>query len=131
MIYADDAELQAGLAKWRKILRLQDWDLFAELVSAADMDGATGKCYALPTKQCARISMLRREDFRDPCRDRGVAIGDGDMERVLVHELIHAHMRLMYPDDWETLEGNIQERFVETMAQCFVALDRRDRPGSL
>lgn len=134
MIYHTQAELDAGLAKWQKILRLQDWDIHAELVSSVDLpDFRLGQVKRIRDKQLARIQLLKHEDWREVNGEGCQAVepvSEWCHEIALVHELIHAKMVLFEPDDMDSLEWSLCERFVEDMAQCFVRLERQTHaPG--
>lgn len=123
MIYASQSELDAAVAKWQKILRLQDWDLTVELATGADLD-SVGGCNAAENMQMARIRVLRQEDWRGNTKGSWCVTDIRDMEVDLVHEMIHCLMRLIEPKTRDSVEWNLYERFVESLAGTLVNLDR-------
>lgn len=132
MICKTQDELNDGLAKWVKILKLQDWSIVAELIPHWHPDangGATLGCVnRMRKKQSAVIKILQHDHIGFP-HDQSVPTDDAhDMERSLVHELIHCHMLLFEPEG-DGAEWDLCERFVETMASAIVELDRKAKIG--
>lgn len=125
MIYRTQAELDAALAKWQKILRLQDWEITAEFMDFKHPDADNGGTLACITrseyKQRARILVLRADDLVMGTRSLYDPI---DMEESLVHELVHAGMALFEPSDTDSVQWSLCERFVDNMARTLIRLDR-------
>jgi hypothetical protein len=128
MIYRTQEEAEAGLAKWQKLLRMQDWDLTVHLVGRIDLpDNRLGQVRRIRDKQLAAVDLLRADDWREMDGEGGQSVGpvsEWCHETALVHELIHAKMLLFEPKDFDSLEWNLCERFVEDMAQCYIRLER-------
>lgn len=124
VLFANDAALQEALHLWQKRLRLQDLDIYADLVGAADMEnGNEGECKASARFPSAHIRLLRAEDWRLRSNETSCA-PVRDMEVDLVHELLHVAMRDFDPRDQDSLAYDRYECFVECMARCLVALVR-------
>lgn len=125
MIYADQESLDAGLAKWAKILRLQDWEIRATIKHTQDMGEKTGRSFVWPKiAQCA-IEIGTAESVRG----NGVPEfheENGDMEATLVHELLHIHFDPFAPKTG-TMEYTLWERAIEVLARVLVGLDRQSR----
>jgi hypothetical protein len=128
VIYLTQDQAEAGLAKWKRILRLEDWDIMVSLVPSIDIQrSALGTVSRQNNKQTAHVLLLRSEDWRSVTADGDTAIFPTETwchEESLVHELIHAHMLLFEPADMDSTEWKLCERFVDTMAKAFVAQDR-------
>lgn len=80
-------ELKELCAKWQEILRLQDWNIEIRISRARDfeVENACGECsWVLPRKE-ALIRIL------DPLDYSPNHVFPQDMERTLVHELLHLH----------------------------------------
>ena len=108
------------LAKWQKILRLQDWVVTLKEVKSKDMDSkyvsATIETHA--DKKRARIEYLPLEEqAEDHFETR-------DVERNLVHELLHLHFD-PFDTDPNTPERLAEEQAVSSLADALIALDRR------
>lgn len=100
VIYTED-ELRAKCAEWQKILRLQDWDVRVSIVRENQM---------LTKESNAEINVnvqhkLARLRVIDPIDYHPDNLNPQDMEKSLVHELLHIHL-------WqftEELEGALQD----------------------
>ena len=80
-------ELQQLCAEYQKVLRLQDWTIVVRVLRARDFElkDCVGECrWVLPRKE-AIIHILDPVDY--PPGDKFPQ----DMERSLVHELLHLH----------------------------------------
>lgn len=127
MIYANQEELEAGLAKWQKILRLQDWNIITGIKRAKDMHERDNRGEAWPWNEHkrARIYLVDHVDHEDP------DWGDLDHERILVHELLHLHVnRIM--DEVSDVDKKLADRLhtqeeecVNLIADALIALDRK------
>jgi hypothetical protein len=81
-----EPELQELCAEWQKILRLQDWEIHVCIARSRDMPEGMQGCIDMvwPRKE-AHISIIDPVDYPP---DSWWA---QDMERTLVHELLHLH----------------------------------------
>lgn len=111
-------ELVSLLVYWRKVLRLQDWDVRIKLVRDRDMVVANrqGECDISLRNKEALIRLLDPIDYPD---------GDWaqDHEQTLVHELLHLHMAPFDPAP-NTLAQDMQEQAIESIAKALVSLKR-------
>jgi hypothetical protein len=82
----DDQELLRLCENWQKILRLQDWLIYVEVCRASDLpDGVAGHSKIDILKKRAVIAILDEGDY-DP-----QSAWAYDLEKTLVHELLHLH----------------------------------------
>ncbi len=111
-------ELQALLAKWQPILRLQDWDIDIMFVKPHELDPNTGgQVIRMDAKETARIKVLDPDNY-DPC-----LIVKQDAEYTVVHELVHVHFAII--DGFEGAKDTLYEQAVHRMATALLFLDRR------
>jgi hypothetical protein len=80
-------ELKELCAQWQEILRLQDWQVAVSISRARDFEGenACGECRWVLSRKEALIRIL------DPLDYSPNNVFPQDMERTLVHELLHLH----------------------------------------
>lgn len=121
MIYKNDEELQAACAEWQKRLRLQDWIVVSEIVRARDMEneGAAAEVKHFIKPKRAYIGIRDSIDFPE-------GVFEQDMERDLVHELIHLYLAPLHTDETD----ETVEQIVECLAHSFVTLHREKLPQS-
>lgn len=121
MIYTSQEELDAALAYWQKVLRLQDWTVSATINRSRDMGDTNrgGEIRINDNRKGARIQLLDPVDYAPTCWE------PLDMEYFLVHELCHLHTTLIRPDDEETLASVEEEQAVDALAWALVGLNRK------
>jgi hypothetical protein len=120
MIYSTDAEVQEACKHWKKVLRLQDWITKAGLYRERDMKlgGCNGECeWQLKTK-IATIRILDPLDYPEGL------IMEQDMEKTLVHELLHLHFAPLYADTEDASIDNAQEQAIDCIAHALINLAR-------
>lgn len=106
--------------KWQALLRLRDWDIHVELFSAREFEECDRQgevVYDISTGQ-AIIHLLdvdARLDTPFPY----------DLEKVLVHELLHLHFAIFEPEQEDRLRHDLWERTVERMARTMLLLYRQ------
>ncbi len=119
MIYRTDEELAAALATWQPRLLLVDWEISARLVDARELDKC-GDCAVSNNWNAAEIRLARHDTITQPM------LGMLDMERTLVHELLHCVFRSR--DLWcgsaKATEDRAYERAIEQTARALVAIAR-------
>lgn len=110
-----DEQLQALCETWQKRLGLADWKVKARFVKHYEMDHSniTGECQWVLARREATIKILVEEDY-PPSLVEGY-----DLERTLVHELIHLHFAPFWADDG-SLEQLLQEQAIEALAKALV-----------
>ena len=124
MIYESQEELDAGVAKWAKVLRLQDWDITAKICvqrEFTDGDSVWGRCHPKPKKKDAYIQIRDQADYLNTVEEHLTL--PRDMEVDLVHEMLHIHFQPFEPDE-EGPEWTAMEAAIETLARALVKLDR-------
>ena len=86
MTYRNQAELDAGLAKWTKILKIEDWEIILEYESRMKLDDANGLIAKTSDTKQAHVWLVDPESYE---RERKGTPFVYDAEKTLVHELIH------------------------------------------
>lgn len=111
--------LGALCREWQGRIRLQDWDVRTSLVRKRDMEleNVGGECLWVLEKREAEIHLLDPVDWHplDPPQD---------VEKDLVHELLHLHFAPFMAADKESLAAKTQEQAIEAIAKSLVALKR-------
>ena len=113
-------ELDALLAEWQRRLRLRDWDVRIKCVRGYDISlpGTDGTCtWQLETKR-AIVEILDPMDY--PPSRFGY---DQDVERTLVHELLHLHFAPFAATD-DRLADAAQEQAIDLIAAALVSAKR-------
>lgn len=114
-----EKELQELCSVWQKRLRLQDWDVFVEVVPKDKLrQESQAECRHTLSKKIAHISIIREEDY--PSR----SMVPQDQERDLVHELLHLHFA-PFCAGRGTLADDMQEQAVHAISCALVDLARR------
>jgi hypothetical protein len=119
VIYELD-ELQECCDKWVRILKLNNWDIMLSIERGKnfdDMDNC-GEVVHIMTLGVAVIKILHPDDWPDDCA------WEYDMEKTLVHELLHLHFVSFEPQDKDSLNYTMWERTIETLAKILVDLER-------
>lgn len=112
-------ELRSLCAEWQETLRLQDWDINVWIVRARDIDNASARVHWRQSTRDARISVQHPSDFEaEPGHEQ-------DMERDLVHELLHLHFSPFAADDDDSAENIAQEQAIHALSCSLVALKRK------
>ena len=120
-------KLQKIMRKWKKILRLNMWDISISFerqsnFSSDSLDTAVGEINYLIESGSAIIKILDPVDWPD-------SPFDNDIEKVVVHELLHLHFAVFEP------KGKVKranwELIIETLAKTMVDLRRKKRGGAL
>lgn len=110
-------DLDALLAEWKPILRLQDWDITAEYARHWDMNGAVGNCTPSIERNLATIKILEPSDIDPSIR------GNNSVLATLVHELLHVPCNYFRPDT-DSLNYQLWERHIDMMSVILVNLHR-------
>jgi hypothetical protein len=110
--------LEAFCREWQRRLRVQDWQVSIYFVRGSDIQGKAGQCYSQFSKKQAVIRLTELAD------------ADGwdypyDIEKTIVHELLHLVMAGIDPESKKTgLELDMEEQAVDTLATALIALKR-------
>ena len=112
-------QLQALCREWQQVLRLQDWDVRCKFVRQREMtdSGCAGECRFQLEKKQAVIYVIDPIDWPPNCA------WPQDVEKTLVHELLHLHMAPFQPSH-DTLEHVMMEQAIESIATGLVRLRR-------
>lgn len=113
-------ELEKLLKKWQKTLRLTDWNIQVKIARANEMtrEGVQGEnMYSVPLHS-SFIKIVDPVDWEtDFCEEQ-------DMEKTLVHELMHLVLCHSEPNPNKTLKLQLFEVSVEKLANAFVDMKR-------
>mgnify|MGYP001640448745 CR=1 FL=1 len=115
----EDKAVYALCRKWQGILKLNDWDVVIEVGRPDELSepDREGEVVVVLAKGEALIRLLDPNipyDFPFPY----------DMEKVLVHELLHLSCAAFEPED-DSLRHDLWEQTIERMAKTLVAFQRR------
>lgn len=115
-----EEELSALCREWQGILRLQDWDVKVRVVrqSSFMVPDAQGECRWVVTKKSALIQLLDPIDYPTDIE------WPYDMERTLVHELMHLHSAAFDTFENGSMESAALEQMIECVADGLVRLSR-------
>ena len=111
--------LDQSLAYWKKVLRLEAWDVKAKISRANDMPRDTqGRCEWTYTRREALIKLL------DPVDWDSTIIYPQDHECTLVHELLHLLLSPLDDYDEGTEKNKHLETIIHSMSLSLVELKR-------
>lgn len=105
--------------KWQEILKLNDWEIIVEIARPNELSepDREGECFVNLPKGEALIRLL------DPKIPYDFTF-QYDVEKVLVHELLHLSFAPFEPED-DPLRHDLWERLIERMAKTLIALHRQ------
>lgn len=120
-------ELRDCCAEWQRVLGLQDWRVIVKLVRFAaygsEQVSKAGEVKVNNEKREALIRITDPEDYALQC-DADFEKPQ-DMERTLVHELLHLHFAPL----WHVIKGDVENRFeehaVNALSIALVTLKRK------
>lgn len=117
-----DVNTLRSLAKmWQKRLNLSDWDVVVNIARKDDMpEESQGACHYQAVKKQAIIQVIHPDDYE------GGGHWNQDMERTLVHELLHLHFaeKTPYAELSKDYLELVEERVIEATSQALVDLRR-------
>jgi hypothetical protein len=116
----DEVWLAEKLCHWRKVLRLQDWEIRARYVHQWELDDPSTRadCYYGKTERRAVIRMLKPEEFPDD------PTWEKDPETSLVHELLHVVMSEFCRPEEGSRDEELFEKAINSLALALVGLER-------
>lgn len=101
--------------KWQRILRLQDWTIYIRFARHYEISAnVAGEVDVVVLKKTARISIIEPIDYHNQ------AFCAQDIEKTVVHELLHLH----FAQHDAALTLTTEEQAVESLACAFVGLTR-------
>jgi hypothetical protein len=112
------AQLDRWLRLWQQRLALQEWKIDARIVRQRDLNPDTlGNLKWTSTSHTAAIKVLDPRDYDMPAEQI-----PADIERTVVHELVHLELSVLPRDGSKLLE----EQVVNRMTEALLALDHGD-----
>lgn len=119
MSILSQVEAEDRLHFWQGVLGLEDWDIRIDIVRYFQMDkGSMGEVRRANFKKIADITLLDPQDY-SPSFMR-----EQDMEKTLVHELLHLHFWGSRPPGAKEDERG-EERAIDAIASALVGLHRK------
>lgn len=113
-----EEEYQQLCHEWQKTLRLQDWDIVVRVCTHWGMStNCQGEVDWVVEKKKAIVRLL------DPAHCQPNKAFPQDLEKTLVHELLHLHFASYAADDG-TAEDIAQEQTIDILACAMVQLKR-------
>ena len=114
-------ELRQLCREWQKRLHLENWHILVDIKrrDEFDIEDSQGEIHYQLCSADASISIV------DHCDWPTDTLFKQDMEKTLVHELLHIPMAIFEPDeDDEPIKHDLWEQFIETMARNLVSIKR-------
>ena len=113
--------LEAIAKRWQSALKLSDWEVIVKLTRAKNMtrQDSMGVCNHTLTKRIAYIEIMNPRDYTPDYLDH-------DIERTVVHELLHCHFA-PFEAKTGTPEDMAQEQTIHAISTTLVELDRSKR----
>jgi hypothetical protein len=103
-------DLEALVAKWKPILRLEDWDIEIEYARKYELADGCAECNANIMRNLCTIKILDPNDI-NPDEDANTR----NVEATVVHELLHIHFRPYMPER-NTLNYEMWERTIDMLS---------------
>jgi hypothetical protein len=121
MIYQNEKQLNEDLDYWKKILRLQDWEININIEREKNMllEGTEGTCSWDISNKRAQIQILDSIDYDEDF------IWKQDMEETLVHELLHLHYGTFENFERGTQENTMMEQSIVIISKALINLKRQ------
>ena len=116
-------DLEKLLAKWQRLLRLQDWNIQVRFVRGHEIDDCQARIKHNDNYKCAIVKL------RDP-QDWPPGDWPEDSESDLVHELLHLHMSPFDGSKADTQEAVCLEQAIECITQALVKVERTVGKGA-
>lgn len=123
---ARNARLSERLAFWQRQLRLQDWEITAELANVHEVGSRCALSNVNPSCKEARIRILAVAEWPVPSE----RVGLWDLEYFLIHELVHLHLnawRGPAESDGDSMEYQQKEGAIDLIAGALWRLERGER----
>lgn len=110
------AQLDRWLRLWQQRLALQEWKIDARIVRQRDLNPDTlGNLKWTSTSHTAAIKVLDPRDYDMPAEQI-----PQDIERTVVHELVHLELSVLPRDG----SPKVEERVVNRMTEALLGMDR-------
>jgi hypothetical protein len=115
-VILDMEQMEERLAYWQKQLRLQDWVVEVKFERGYELGENIARIRPYSHNKRAVISMMAPGDYSPH------EILPYDMERILLHELLHLHFWPLTKDDGE---NDAEEQAINAIAEALLSLERR------
>lgn len=109
------AEAKRHLAYWKERLGLQPWNITVDIRYAIESHEGEAEVDVVWEAEIARISILHPDSYRA----RGM-LGGQDIERAIVHELLHLVLDPIEPPDRKGLQWRVFEQVLDRIARALV-----------
>lgn len=118
-----DEQLKSLCRLWQKRLKLQDWRIAVFLADSGEMNGAQGDAHFQREKKLGVIRILRPEAFDETDQYHKAFPDVFDVERTLIHELLHAPLDGLFEteENTEQHKHDAQEQCVEQLTDALYA----------
>lgn len=112
-----EKEATRAVEKWQNVLGIRDWGVNVRLARARDMPlpNAQGVIDATNKKCMATIYLLDSADYNPDC------VVPQDMEKTIVHELLHVLLKPLGISNDLDLE---EEVLIEKLSSALIGVDR-------
>ena len=114
-----EEELMKLCREWQERLRLEFWSVALRIARAKEFDlpNSQGECTWTKTTALATIKILDPIDYPEsPFKQ--------DMEKTLIHELLHLHFCMFDITAAGSAEEGMMERTVDHISRALIALKR-------
>ena len=119
--YVEATEL---LAYWQQKLGLQSWRIGVVISHVLPVPDSEAAIEIVWENEVARLTILHPDSYEASC-----LLEEQDIERAVVHELIHIVLDPIEPKDRQSLDWRVFEAAVDRLARAMVAA-RRERKRS-
>lgn len=115
----DIGEMENLCSEWKNRLRLQQWEVAIRIARQKEFEdkNSQGECHWTLSTALATIKILDPIDYPDTPFAQ-------DMEKTLVHELLHLKFCDFAKTETGSLEDVMMERAVDHLARALVELKR-------
>lgn len=116
-----DEELKSLCLLWQKRLRLQDWRIDVRFVDSGELpDDGGGTCQVHAPNRSVVIKILRSDSYNQTSDFYKAFPGDFDVERTLIHELVHIPLDgiIKAEDDADEFQHIAQEQAIEALTDA-------------
>jgi hypothetical protein len=112
-------ELNKLCEEWKSVLGLENWNTSIKICRDDDMEGGAGHCHWVLPIQCADIKILDHVDWY-----KIIDHFPQDMEKTIVHELLHCRFAVIDKAEDGTLEELILHQNIDMLACALVGIKR-------
>lgn len=111
-----DEQLKSLCKLWQKRLKLQDWQISARVVGSEEMRDSLGDCVVYQDTKCALVRVIDPAGIDETHPYYSRFPENGNLEKILVHELIHILLDPFFDPDAEDFRRTAQEQLMDQMA---------------